>query len=88
MEFLHNEAVLALLGTVFGGAGLKLIEALLGRGKRREDIATSLRNELRTELIELRDDNEKLQTALDDWRTRYYRLVAKLATQGIKFEDE
>jgi hypothetical protein len=87
-DLLHNEAVLALFGTVFGGVGLKVIEALLGRGKRREDIALSLRNELRTELIELRDDNDRLQKALDEWRTKYYRLVSKMAQQGIKIEDE
>jgi hypothetical protein len=88
MDLLHNDALLALVGTVFGGVGLKLLEAVLGRGKRREDIATSLRNELRTELTELREDNDKLEAALDLWRTKYYRLVAKLASQGIKFEEE
>jgi hypothetical protein len=87
-DLLGNEAVLALLGTVFGGVGLKVVEAALGRGKRREDLATNLRTELRAELTELREDNDKLEAALDLWRTKYYRLVAKLAAQGIKFEEE
>jgi ribosomal protein L29 len=82
-DLLNNEALLALAGTIFGGVGLKVIEQLLGRGKRRVDIATSLRNELRTELTELRDDNDKLESALDEWRTKYFKLVAHMATQGI-----
>jgi hypothetical protein len=87
MDLLHNDALLALVGTVFGGVGLKLLEAVLGRGKRREDLATNLRNELRIELTELREDNDKLHEALDEWRTKYYRLVAKMAQQGIKIEE-
>jgi hypothetical protein len=85
MEF--NEAYLTLAGTVFGGAGLKIIEQILGKGKRREDIATSLRKELREELQELRTDNDKLEASVDEWRTKYYRLVARMAANGMDIEE-
>jgi hypothetical protein len=82
-DLLGNEALLALIGTVFGGVGLKLIEQLLGRNKRRDDLAASLRTELRTDLTGLRADNDRLERDVDEWRDKYYRLVAQMAQRGI-----
>lgn len=81
--FLHNNALLALVGTIMGGAGLKLIESVLSRSKNRDDTATSLRTELRTEVIALRADNARLEKSLDEWRDKYYVLVSELARLGI-----
>lgn len=82
-----STAYLALAGTIFGGAGLKIIESILGRGRAREDIATSLRTELRTEMQELRADNDRLEKSVDEWRDRYYKLVAELARKGITIPE-
>lgn len=79
--------LLALGGTLFGGVGLKTVEAILGRSKRRDDTATAIRTELRQELILLRGEMDKLKTEvtrldgeIDKWRSRYFSLLAAVAT--------
>lgn len=79
-----QEAWIALAGTVFGGVGMKLIEAILGRRKSRDDFASSLRTELRTDISSLRIENEhlhqrldQLENTIDHWRDKYYALLAQ-----------
>jgi hypothetical protein len=81
----NEEAWLALVGTVFGGAGLKIVEAWAGRRKSRDDLAASLRTELRVEVSELRlevhrlmEENRELEAALDEWREKYFNVLAQL----------
>lgn len=81
-----NEAYLSLAGTVFGGVGLKIVESFLSKKKRREDVATNLRDELRTENQSLRDELHRMEASVDEWRDKYYALIARLAAQGIKLE--
>lgn len=80
------EAWLALAGTILGGVGLKVMESLLGRSKRKTDDATVIRGELRTELNELRveaeklrDDADELRGEIDAWRMKYFTLVSAIA---------
>lgn len=88
MDFWYSEAMLALYGTIFGGVGLKVVEAFLGRFKNKDDTATALRAELRQELSNLRDEARKLREevdehdeAVDQWRMKYWSLLAAVATQ-------
>lgn len=81
-----NEAYLSLAGTIFGGVGLKIVESFVSKKKRREDVATNLRNELRTENQSLRDELHRMESSVDEWRDKYYALISKLAAQGIKLE--
>lgn len=83
------EAWIALAGTVTGGAGLKFVEYILGRSKYRDTLASSLRTELRVDLSALRVENQHLQDeihqlekSVDEWRDKYYALVAQQAMQG------
>lgn len=50
MELLSNPVFLALVGTLFGSAGLKVIEHWLSRAKSKEDSASKMRDELRQEI--------------------------------------
>jgi chromosome segregation ATPase len=50
MEILTNPVFLALVGTLFGSAGLKVIEHWLSRAKFKEDAALKMRDELRLEI--------------------------------------
>jgi hypothetical protein len=84
----NEEAWIALAGTIFGSGGLKMIEAWLSRAKRRDDTAEALRSELRKDITELRDELHEAEKALDEWRDKYYKLVAQLARRGIAIEDE
>lgn len=70
-----NPAVLTLLGTVFGGAGLKIVEKILSKGRDRIDDARDLRIELRSDIASLRAELVKAETELDRWRDRYYALL-------------
>jgi signal transduction histidine kinase len=86
-----SEAWIALIGTVFGGAGLKIIEQILGRKGRKEDFATAIRSELRTEVTslrheadQLRDEADELRHELDLWRRKYYSLVSSITTGDLK----
>lgn len=70
---------LALIGTIFGGAGLKIIEAWLGKAKQRQDHGAQIREELRKEVIGLREELAKskveelrLETEVEAWRSKYY----------------
>jgi hypothetical protein len=67
--------IFALAGTIFGGAGIKAIEGLLGRKKVKEDVATTIRAELRTEIKELRDRVDLQEGQLAEWRDKYYTLL-------------
>lgn len=78
-----TQAWIALGGTIFGGAGLKIFEQFLGRSKQRDDTATSLRDELRKELAEARDEAEEYREEADVWRLRYYSLVASVVTGNL-----
>lgn len=76
-----DPAWIALIGTIFGGAGLKLIEARLGRNKVRTDDARLIRDELRVEIDTLRKQlmvnreiENQLEREIEEWRSKYYNL--------------
>jgi hypothetical protein len=79
-----TQAWIALIGTVFGGAGFKILEHLLGQRKNRDDIATNLRAELRAELLEERRGRDQAEAEADRWRTKYYSLVSSVAAGNLK----
>lgn len=70
-----DTAWIALIGTVFGGAGLKVLENILSRGQSKDDLATSLRQELRKDSTDLRVELKGLEKELDKWKERYYLLL-------------
>ena len=80
-DLFNNAGFVALMGTIFGGAGLKIIEGWLGRQKERATEAQSMRDELRKEIESLRtqldkaDEEEKrLEAQVEEWRGKYYDL--------------
>lgn len=82
-----NPAVLALIGTIFGGAGLKIIESFLSKGKVKSDIATEIRNELRGEVQTLREELRRVEEDLDTWKAKYYELLDQFHRRGIAPDD-
>lgn len=80
-DLLNNGAFLSLLGALFGGAGLKLIENWLGKAKEKNDAGAALRSELRIEIEGLRKqtaaaavENQRLDLELERWKGLYYDL--------------
>jgi predicted nucleic acid-binding Zn-ribbon protein len=76
-----SPAWIALIGTVFGGVGLKLTEAWLSRSTKRDDTAHQLREELRTQVMDLRTEITRLQTEADLWQAKYYDLRDQFTTK-------
>ena len=76
---------MALVGTLFGGVGMKMVEYWLGRAKERaaERAAenASVRDALRQELESLRaqlaksdEEERRLEALVDEWRAKYWDL--------------
>lgn len=89
MESLGDYAIpiIALLGTLFGGAGLEFIKRWLGKAKEKDDTATALRNELRGELTSLKQELAAVEKELDEWKAKYYDVVEKYLTVKIQYEN-
>lgn len=80
-SLLDNAGFVALMGTIFGGAGLKITEAWLGRAKDRANEDKSMREELRKEIDNLRTQLEKadaeekrLEGLIDEWKEKYWEI--------------
>jgi GrpB-like predicted nucleotidyltransferase (UPF0157 family) len=70
-----DTAIIALIGTVFGGAGLKTVETFLTRGQKKTDEAAILREELRKEATSLREELRAVEKELDSWKEKYFLLL-------------
>jgi chromosome segregation ATPase len=80
-DLLNNSGFVALAGTIFGGAGLKMIEHQLGKAKARSTEAASMREELRKEIDDLRsqvatskEEERRLESEIARWTRDYYDL--------------
>lgn len=80
-DLLNNPGFIALVGTLFGGVGLKLVEKWLNSAKEKADAGTAIRDELRLEIQSLRDqlnkseaEESRLEAELERWRNLYYDL--------------
>ena len=79
--------VLTFLGTVFAGAGLKWIEGKLKKAKDKDDTATNLRNELRTELTALKKEMQDVEKELDEWKAKYFEAYEQLLLFRVQLEQ-
>ncbi len=80
-DLLSNPGFIALMGTLFGGAGLKLVEQYLGKAKQKQDAGAAIRAELRIEidslrkqLVEASAEEQRLEAQIEEWRSKYYDL--------------
>lgn len=72
-----DPAVIALIATVFGGVGLKVVEHWLGKPRSKVDDATRIRDELRIEITSLKEEIKELEDERDRYRNEYYDLRDK-----------
>lgn len=73
-----DPTLVALVGTIMGGVGLKLTEAWLNKNRVKVDDASQIRSELRLSITDLREDNKQLEDKLDEWRERYYEAYERI----------
>jgi hypothetical protein len=77
MDIQVQEAWIGLAGTILGGAGFKIIEHWLTAASRRDKTALEIREELREDVLSLRQELKEVETDLDNWRSKYYDLLEK-----------
>jgi hypothetical protein len=69
------EPAAALIAAIFGGVGLKVIESVLNRSKVKNDLQAQMRLELRTDVVSLKEELDRIEVSLDEWKKKYYRLL-------------
>ena len=72
----QTTVIFSLLGTVFGGVGMKLIDRFFARGEKKVDDAAKLRKELWDELNSLREEVRNMRKELDGWKEKYFLVLA------------
>ena len=78
--------VIALVGTIFGGAGLKATEYWLTSASRKNEGEFKLRDELRLQIADLKEELarqrteiDKTEAEMDSWRDKYWQLREQYA---------
>lgn len=79
-----SPGILALIGTIIGSIGLKLLENYLGRSRHKVDDATQIRQELRAELDKRDDEITRLEADRDKWKGLYYDLRDQNVAKDIE----
>lgn len=69
-----DPAWIALIGTICGGIGLKVVEHWLGKSKVKVDEAAKFRVELREEITAQKTEIRGLEAEVDKWKQEYYNL--------------
>lgn len=82
-----NQAWIPLIAALGGGAVVKLIEIFFIPKASKEDFATKLRDELRTDIKSLRAEITRLQTDLDEWKKKYYDIIDRYSILNGKYND-
>lgn len=80
-----DPAWIALIGTLCGGIGLKMMEHWLGKSKVKIDEASKLREELRIEITAGREEIKDLEKQVDEWREKFYSLRDKYAELNTQY---
>lgn len=83
-----DPTVVALVGTIMGGVGLKVAEHWLGRNKVKVDDAARMRDELRLEITSQKEEITKLEADAVKWRNDYYAMYDKYITAQTESKIE
>lgn len=83
-----DPTVVALVGTIMGGVGLKVAEHWLGRNKVKVDDAARMRDELRLEITSQKEEITKLEADAVKWRNEYYAMYDKYITAQTESKIE
>lgn len=76
-----DPAWIALIGTLCGGLGLKVVEHWLGKSQRETTDAKDIRAELRQQITDQKEEIRALEVEVDKWRMQYLDLRDKYTHQ-------
>lgn len=80
-----DPAWIALIGTLCGGIGLKVLEHWLGKSQIKIDEAAKLRDELRIQITAQGNRIAALEDEVDEWKKNYYDLRDKHAELNTQY---
>ena len=72
--FVVDPAWIAAAAAIFGGAGVKFVEHWINKNRVSVDDASRLRDELRLEISDQRNEIKELEVEVNKWRDEYYDL--------------
>jgi hypothetical protein len=88
-----SDGAFALIATLMGASGLKIVEYMLSRSKTKAELDSIYRSDLRKDMEDLRllykdlkEENTVLENKVDEWREKYFQLLQKF--YDIKQKDE
>jgi hypothetical protein len=81
-----DPAWIALIGTLCGGIGLKVLEHWLGKSQIRVDEASKLRDELRVQIAAQGQRITLLEEEVDEWREKAYDWRDKYAEVNTLYQ--
>lgn len=84
---MNSSVAVAFISALGGGAFVYILSIFFLPKSTREDFATKLRNELRSDIKEIRIEKERLEKELDEWKTKYYQILEKYTNVIAKYED-
>lgn len=71
--------LVALITAVVGAILVKLVDAYLGRGKAKADLAAQIRDELRKDVLTTRTNLDNCEEETDKWQDKYWLSVEENA---------
>lgn len=69
-----DQGIVAAIGVAIGGILTEFARWALRRGERTVSLADQIRDELRQDLLQLKDEISQVHHELDEWKQRYYSL--------------
>lgn len=80
----------ALLGTVFGGVGLKVVESRLAKKTKQMDIQANFQltlerqiETLKKDIINMRVEVDSTEKEMDEWREKYWKLMEEFNAKQV-----
>jgi archaellum component FlaC len=80
-----DPAWIALIGTLFGGVGLKVLENWLGKSKIKIDEASQIRDELRIQITNQTEEIRLLEAEVKKLTQDYYDLRDKYSELNTQY---
>lgn len=74
------------IGALLGILGLKLVERQFKWGAKRLDDATKMREELWSEVRSLREEMNRMDAELTEWKERYFNLQSEYTELKVRYE--
>lgn len=80
-----DPAWIALIGTLCGTLGMKIVEHILGRSKVKLDEAGKMREGYRQDISDQKQEIKDLEEEVDKWKEQYYDLRDQFSEAKLEY---